>query len=104
MAKLFELSANESTRKEFAKLEYVARLYSANVKRAKCSAKEYGNSIYRLQNERNIFEECKTQRPQRKYRNMVSSENAGSCNGTYITDVMFSGSYIHVATKKRNLL
>ena len=104
MAKLFELSANESTRKECAKLEYVARLYSANVKRAKCSAKEYGKSMSRLQNERNIFEECKTHRPQRKYRNRLSSEKAGTCSRTYITDVRFGNSYIHVATKKRNLL
>lgn len=59
--------------------------------------------MQRLCNEENIFNVCMNHRPQRKYRNRVSSEKAGSCNGTYITDIRFSGSYIHVATKKRNI-
>lgn len=100
MAKLFELSANENSRLTCAKLQVVSCLYSAKVKRAKCSAKEYGKSISRLQDERNIFDECKTHRPQRKYRNRLSSEQAGTCSRTYITDVRFGGSYIHVATRR----
>lgn len=50
--------------------------------------------------DKDIFGTCQTGRPKRKFRNRVSTEQAGKI-GSYVCVQRFTGSYITVACKRR---
>lgn len=91
MAKLFELAGSESTRRMCAKMEVIAR-----------SSRAYEKRMGELCEERNIFGTCKHTRPQKKWRNRVSTEQAGTC-GTQIVTKRFEGSRITCVCKSRKI-
>lgn len=89
MAKLFELAGSESTRRMCAKMEVIAR-----------SSRAYEKRMGELCEEKNIFGTCKQTRPQKKWRNRVSTEQAGT-RGSVIVLRRFPNSRLTCVCKSR---
>ncbi len=62
----------------------------------------YNKRMQQLDTERAIFEQCKRERTQKRVRNGFSTEQAGTC-GTYLRDVRFPNSRIHVVCKSNRV-